>query len=193
MQKNIQGDANDAHARYKRDIIQIKHEAAKGGQTRLINIEVIAKQLHLPLKVLLSTMQKHLHLPPIHNCIIPSHVEVTKLEAILDKIICDLVLCQKCHLPELNSQDVCRSCGHEQKREGRKKKSKEKSLVEIKASSDEETLPSVVCQRMSQLYDNVLALRTTENQKMVDSIMEALWDAKTMNQLEVLETQIRTL
>lgn len=194
MSKNIQGDVNDAHARYKRDIIQIKHEAAKGGQTRLLNIETIAKQLHLPLTVLLSAMQKLLHLPPIRNCIIPSRVDVAKLEEVLDKIIQKKVLCQKCHLPELNLQDVCRSCGQKQKRGSSKKATKTKQVtVEIKEASDEEILPIEISQRMNQLYEEALALRCPFNTQSVDTIMEALWEAQTMEQLEALTVEIKAL
>jgi hypothetical protein len=194
MSKNIQGDANDAHARYKRDIIQIKHEAAKGGQTRLLNIETIAQQLHLPLKVLLSAMQKLLHLPPIRNCIIPSRVEVDKVEAVIDKIIQDIVLCQKCHLPELNLRDVCRSCGQKQKRGSDKKvKPTKKEPVEIKAVAEEETLPAEISLRMNQLYGEVLALRCPANMQSVDIIMEALWEAQTKDQLEALAVEIKAL
>jgi translation initiation factor 2 beta subunit (eIF-2beta)/eIF-5 len=113
---NIGGSSNDSTWRYKRDKIKTKFNAAKNGQTLILNIDVISQQLKIPVDNIIKIMQKEIGVPIRKGNIIPGEIKVEKLEAALEKIIIKYVLCIACSLPELaTDKTLCNGCGKVQK------------------------------------------------------------------------------
>ena len=113
MSINIGGSENDLFYRYKRDKITILKENKNGGQTKLVNIDDICKQLNVSVKDLTKYIQKNLAVSNIKNSIIQAQVDVDRIETIINKFVAEFVLCKNCRLPELQ-ENVCKSCGSKQ-------------------------------------------------------------------------------
>jgi len=112
--KNICSDQDDLFARYKRDIIQIQVQAKNGGQTKLLNLDTISKQIKLDKSVIVKNMQKSLGVKIRPDDTTNAKLTVDQLEDELDKIIAKRVLCKTCGLPELD-RDNCKACGSKHK------------------------------------------------------------------------------
>lgn len=112
---NIGGDGSDKFYRYQRDQIQVKVENKHGVQTRILNLFLIARQLHVDVAAVAIFIKKTLgsNLTVDKNaqqCLIQGETYAPKLEAVLVQFIAKHVLCKKCGLPELRD-DVCLACG----------------------------------------------------------------------------------
>jgi translation initiation factor 2 beta subunit (eIF-2beta)/eIF-5 len=105
---------DDIFNRYKRDVIQVVHEKKNGGQTRMVNIETIAKQLHVTVESMTTFIQKQINQRIRPGYVITGTVEISTLESALDQFIQSHVLCQQCGLPELG-EGVCKACGSKYK------------------------------------------------------------------------------
>ncbi len=108
---NIGGDPQDPTYRYRRNVIEIKHESGHGGRTHITNIELISKQLHVKIEAIQKTFKKNVP-SAYHNDVINGIIEVSSLEIILEKFIKKYVLCPTCGLPELLESGVCSACGY---------------------------------------------------------------------------------
>lgn len=104
-------ETDDVYNRYKRDKIEMIIIAKCGGQTKITNLQTIAKQLHVDEPFLVKEMQKILSLPIRTNNTLSGHVDITKLEDALKQVIQKHVLCPNCGLPELDKHKTCRACG----------------------------------------------------------------------------------
>lgn len=111
---NIGGDESDFSYRYKRDIIEVKYENKNGSQTKITNLEIISKQLHVKVEELQGCFKKNIA-SSYHHDTINGKMEIKELEVILEKFIHKYVLCPICKYPELDD-DICRSCGYTKKK-----------------------------------------------------------------------------
>ena len=127
---NIGGSPEDPHYRYKRHQIQIKHTNKKGGETTIINLVQISKELKLPFKVFepkfLKKVKKKYGLSA-KNGKFKGSVTVNQLEKVLEQFIKKHILCPSptCGLPEWNGEQ-CSACGHQREEKGGEKGEKEK-------------------------------------------------------------------
>jgi len=112
-QVNICFNSDDLFHRYKRDQIETGFVKSNGGQTLILNLEKIAKQLHLDPTFLVRSLQRVLGKPIRLGNVIKGRVDKLVLESALNKVIANHVLCPNCGLPELDaSLKRCNACGH---------------------------------------------------------------------------------
>lgn len=163
--KNICNTNKDPFARYKRDVIQIKYEQKHGGQTKMLNLDLIAKQIHMSLKVLVRAMQKLLSVNIRNNHTLTGQWTVDQLESVLQKVIAKHVLCKKCGLPELNTENVCNSCG----------------FGIVVAEETEETIqaPSEFDKEFKRIYERLIV----SNPDLIDT----LWKCETLSELSQVQ------
>lgn len=124
---NIGGDQNDESYRYKMPVLVTKTEGRGNGiKTALVNINDVAKALHVPAMYPTKYFGFELgtqanYNPDEEKGIINGKHEVNELQRILDKFIESFVLCPGCRLPEINMRvrsksDIirieCAACGH---------------------------------------------------------------------------------
>ena len=108
---NIGGDFNkgDDFYRYKRNIVEIIWENINGIQTRIKNLEVIAKQLGIQSEILTKYLQKKIGANITGNTI-KGKIDVDTIEKHFEQYIKNYVLCPKCRLPEWTGK-LCKACG----------------------------------------------------------------------------------
>ena len=108
---NIGGDFNkgDDFYRYKRNIVEVIWENINGIQTRIKNLELIAKQLGIPPELLTKYLQKKIGASITGNTI-KGKIEVDTIEKHFEQYIKNYVLCPKCRLPEWTGK-LCKACG----------------------------------------------------------------------------------
>lgn len=111
--KNIGGDPNDPHYRYKREVIQL---VVSKKITTILNIDAIVRQLKMPAGFTTSfykRLQKKFGMPMLKPGVFKcSNLTVKGCENVLEKMIKKYVLCPKCDNPEWRSQKHCPACGH---------------------------------------------------------------------------------
>lgn len=131
-QVNIGGDDHDQNYRYKRDLTKIRYENHHGVQTVLVNIKTIAKQLQVPVKPIISSIQKKLACK-VHDkdgkYTVQTSLTIEQIEKVIQRFIKIFVLCPVCKLPEWD-RESCRACGHQKIKKtitGKKKRTESKS------------------------------------------------------------------
>jgi len=101
--------------RYRRDQLTVVHEKFKGTVTRIVNLDVVARQLRVPLEGLAVRLVKrvktHLGLSTCKPLTFPGHHEAECFDDHLQVLIETLILCPKCRLPEWNNR-TCDACGY---------------------------------------------------------------------------------
>jgi translation initiation factor 2 beta subunit (eIF-2beta)/eIF-5 len=196
---NIQ-DIDDPTNRYKRPIIMVKYEGSgKKLKTRLTNLEEIAKKMHVSLEDILKDFRKRIGCLISKDGIMSGKFSVDDLEGHLRAFTRQVVLCQKCKLPELRNDAgdiVCRACGTEQtvKKSKKIKKEKKKKKDEVKvvgeATREEKENESKSNLLLHQLDAIVV---TPDNRKQIEFISDALWGDPTAEELVSLEAKIKSL
>jgi translation initiation factor 2 beta subunit (eIF-2beta)/eIF-5 len=168
-QINIGGNSHDLNYRYKRDIIDVIWENVKGIQTRLRNLDTIAKQLGIDPRLLTTYLQKKIGACVSGN-VIKGKVEVELIEKYFEQFITKNVLCPKCRLPEWSGQE-CRACGHSI--ESFSSKGKLEEIVDNKTVSVSDTKISKI---MHFMYDQLEDPNITPEQLLwVDKALEKCW------------------
>jgi translation initiation factor 2 beta subunit (eIF-2beta)/eIF-5 len=188
------GSADDAHFRYKRDPIAVRHEAKHGGQTRLENLDRVCKQLGAERAAVCKFVQKHLGCPRVgSDGVIRQHVTAAQLEAALVAFTTKHVLCATCHLPELDPDGTCRACGATTKHKADKKKKKKKNASARAATdatvspepSDEDEVAGLDA-TMKHLYamrDGASAAELAT----IDSLLDECWSCSTDEALAAIQ------
>jgi len=150
---SIPANVADPFYRYQRDILQVVYESKNGGQTRLINIDSVSRQIKVPREELPKLFKKKLGVS-INKDTIIGKIEVSQLEKILNTFIENKVICKKCRLPEL-TKDSCNACGVSIK--------SSKSVVRINDNKE----------------DDDLEVEESDTEKRTVKIMYQLYEART--------------
>ena len=156
---SIPVDVVDNFYRYKRDLIQVVYENKNGVQTRMVNIDLISRQLKIPRDDIPKAIKRKLGVS-INKDTIPGRIEVSQLESVLNVLIEDKVLCKKCRLPEL-SDDTCNACGTpiaSQEPATRKPKIKSNPIPDTE-ENDSELEPSDIELKVVKIMHELYAVR----------------------------------
>jgi len=134
----------DPYFRYRREPLIIDHRGKHGGQTVLLNISVIAKNIRVPHEKLIAHFKRNLGTSINEKGIIKGHIEYDKLEDALEEYIVKNCLCGRCGLPELRTDKTtknrsCDACGFEILRK-KKKNNKSKGNKGSNSNSDSDGL-----------------------------------------------------
>ena len=117
--KNI-GGSSDPTYRYKRPTLILKYEGkGNGKKTQLLNLEEIAKSLHVKSRWILKFIGIELGTQTRDKTLSGMHTQAS-LEALLEKFISYLVICPTCKLPEITLYKttssilwtICSACSH---------------------------------------------------------------------------------
>jgi translation initiation factor 2 beta subunit (eIF-2beta)/eIF-5 len=180
--KNIGGDPNDPHYRYKRNVIETSFNSKKGGQTTITNLARICKQLKVPYESFslsfFKLAKKKYGLTVQDGDVIRGKVDIANLEKVLEEMIVKYVLCPRCKLPEWNRKD-CKACGYSKESSGEGNVTSERvcEQVETVILSSDGVLSQAV-NLMKDLYD----LRSTLQDKTeVDSVIDLFWTIDESN------------
>lgn len=135
---NIPASIVDSHYRYKRPLAKLGFVSSKGGQTLVKNFKEILVALRLTkgsgdisqntidfTKKVVSRFRSHFKCTVAlteNGLSIASQVSSIQVEELIEKIISELALCNKCHYPELvyRLKDTkvsakCNACGNKMK------------------------------------------------------------------------------
>lgn len=173
--KNIGGDPNDLHYRYKRDIIETIHTNKKGGQTTLTNINTIIKnQLKMPSQFVTAfykQIKKKGH-AMIDKGVFRGTIQVSEFEKILEKMIKKFVLCPKCGNPEWAGGPTCPACGYGRQHQEVLSVSE---LTEKMDMKDGDSNESKITELMHTLYDEREKTTDDERRRLIDTVLDRMW------------------
>lgn len=203
---NIPKSVTDQFYRYKRDIIIIEYIHKNGVQTKLSNIDVIAKQLKVDIKDITSYFKKKLGVSLIQNIRIQGQIELKVLENNLEKYIEKYILCKNCRLPELNDMD-CKACGYSNiktNKVGRDKfediaNDEKMDILEVQQFANKKDIESSTCKIMHRLYDtrDKYINKYDEISRLIvqklEIILEQCWKCITEDQLLRIKNKIKKL
>ena len=185
MSINIGKNNTDPYYRYKRDELIISIEKKNGKQTKLVNIDIIQKQLKVKDDDLLNFIRKKLGVSQNKN-IISGEKSVLELEKIIEKYINDYVLCKKCNLPEL-SENRCNACGYS---------SNEMKCIEKNLSTKqilrkrEKKQIDIECNKSIKILEEFKTnIKCIDTIKQIDELIEKFWNCENQKTLSILEKE----
>lgn len=164
---NIGGNSNDLNYRYKRNLLEVVYENAKGVQTKIHNLERVAKQLNVSSEKITTFLKKQMGVSITLN-LLKGRFTVQDLEKQLEKFIKVYVLCPKCTLPEWNGES-CNACGHTS--------GKVKHELEFEPITHVSDADIIISQMMHCLYDLLEDTAYNKDQlELINSALEYCWD-----------------
>ncbi len=199
QKKNMSGNKEDVFSRYKRDRIVIVKQKKNGIQTKMKNLNVIAKQIHAQADHICIFLQKSLN-ASIKDQIIRMDVSESVLDAWIDKYITKFCQCKKCHLPEINTNTkTCDACGEDNTiqmdKKKKQKKKEEKHQKENRNDGPYEVEDKELTQQSATLMEHVYKLISTFKEckssvEKLNVILDTLWKVKTKEELKVIQTRV---
>lgn len=203
---NIAGDPNDIHYRYKRNAIEVKYQTSKGTQTVIQNLSQICEQLAVSqLKPderqnMVLSIKKHLikKIKTVYGLVterkdgticLQGKVASQDLEAIVNALIKQHLLCKRCGLPEWVPNDRCYACTF----------SKSKAPTDASDDDDKEedknekdTLDERAASLIKQL-DEFKEGHSIEIKRLVEQLIERCWDCETIKVFNSLAKEANKL
>jgi hypothetical protein len=197
-QVNIGGKVNDLFYRYKRNVIHTTLRNKQNGRLKLDNIDLIAQQLHVEKRLMIKYLQKHLNVQIHKDMIHSSQVTNQQIESGINLFIEQYVLCLQCRLPELNQENVCKSCGYVTKQLKSKTEDEEAAeMVEqqmsatLKADKKLDKKIAQLLQRLYHLHDKKVMNETDKTT--LDDLIYALFECETEEIYITLQSQALNL
>jgi len=121
MKINIPSSIIDPTYRYTRDKIEVQIQNSNGGMTKLLNVDIISKQLNIESDELLSHLQKSAKTTVIkkNGHFLRKIESVENIEIMIEDYIKKYVICPRCSNPEFTievnkklTSRTCKACGY---------------------------------------------------------------------------------
>ena len=196
--KNIGGDSNDPHYRYKRNLIEVVYIDKKGGLTKLENIEtIIIKQLKMPAEFVTAFYKnvKKKGTAMTESGVFRGRIPGAKFEKILDSMIKKFVLCPKCGNPEWAGGPTCPACGYGGSSSSSATVERVEDMVSTMSLESNES-DREISKTMNKLYDiRHRLIHNGEDTASCDKVLDFAWvtdDLDKFNKLAVYDESLES-
>jgi translation initiation factor 5 len=112
---NIPKNVDDPFHRYKRNAVETVFVSKKGGQTEILNLVQIAKQLNRDVETLLKHIKKTLNTgiakSENEKYRVKGYIGANEVDNVVEDYIKRFIICKNCGNPETSKRFRCKACG----------------------------------------------------------------------------------